>query len=221
MDKKEKQEEIKKLQEIINWTLPGLQMYYRDTQLPKRIIEKYALGQIFRSATFVDVSDYAGKPSGNCRFIVATSKAAPIFKVNKATEKWKLHVVNCHSYFKVLDIFEERGVTQIFLLHIPAQGVALFRNLRLNLGGQNLEDQFIAKARKSLQQKSLMEVPPPLLEIEWIKRTEHPLGLDVQNEFFPLEVDKALPPRIKPLYQAIRKMTNDLGPLNEILGEYS
>ena len=217
MREDEKQQELEKFQEIINWTLPGLQLFYRDAQLPKRVIGKYFIGQILRSGTFVDVSSFAGKPSGNCRFIIASSKAAPIYKVNKNTEKWKLHVLNCHSFFKVLDVFEEQEFTQVFLLHIPYQGIALFRNTKLNLGGQNLEEQFIEKARSSLRQKLAVDVPPPLLEPEWLRRTEHPIGLDKQNECLPLNPTQDLPAMVRPLYQAIRKMTKDVGPLNEIL----
>lgn len=67
------------IERIINWTLPGLTMYYRDSELPEEIIGKYKIGLIFRSATFVDLSGYAGKLTKNCRFIFASSKAAPLF----------------------------------------------------------------------------------------------------------------------------------------------
>lgn len=216
MKKEQDKKALEHYQAIINWTLPGLTMYYRDTQQPKRIIEKYSVGQIFRSPTFVDVSNYAGKPTGNCRFIIASSKAAPIYKVNKDTEKWRLHVLNCNSYFKVLDVFEEGDVIQIFLLHIPFQGIDLFRQIKLKMGSQNLEEQFIEKARISLRQKLAMEIPPPLLEIEWVKRTEIPIGLNSQNDFLPLKTAQKLPPKIQALYQAIQKMTNDLSGLNQI-----
>lgn len=214
MDKDAKKAELEKFQAIIDWTLPGLTMYYRDTDFPQKIIEKYQIGDIFRAPAFVDVSNFAGRPTGNCRFIIASSKAAPIYKFNKATEKWKLHVLNCNSYFKILDVFEEGGFTQVFLLHIPLQGVALFQQIKLKIGDQNLEEHFIEKARSSLRQKMAMDIPPALLEVEWIKRTAHPLGLNQQNEFFSLKPDKELPPAAKQLYQAIRKMTNDLGELN-------
>ncbi len=219
MKKEQNKEALEHYQAIINWTLPGLTMFYRDTQQPKRIIEKYKVGQIFRSSTFVDVSNYAGKPTGNCRFIIASSKAAPIYKINKNTEKWRLHVLNCNSYFKVLDVFEEKDVIQIFLLHIPFQGIDLFRQINLKMGSQNLEEQFIEKARISLRQKLAMEIPPPLLEIEWIKRTEIPIGLNSQNEFLPLNPTEKLPLSVLPLYQAIQKMTNDLSGLNELVFE--
>jgi hypothetical protein len=104
---------LERIEEIINWTLPGMTMYYRDTNLSQEIIDKYETGKTFRSQTFVDVSNYAGKPTTNCRFIFASSKAAPLFRVSPATEKWGLHSINCNSYFKVLDVYKKENVTQI------------------------------------------------------------------------------------------------------------
>jgi len=37
------------VEEIANWTLSGLTMYYRDSQLSESEIQKYAVGQIFRA----------------------------------------------------------------------------------------------------------------------------------------------------------------------------
>jgi len=49
------------IEEILNWTLSGLTMYYRDSELPADVIAKYQVGHIFRSQTFVDVSAFAGQ----------------------------------------------------------------------------------------------------------------------------------------------------------------
>ena len=102
---------IERIEEIVNWTLPGMTMYYRDTNLSQAIIDKYEIRKIFRSQTFVDVSNYAGKPTTNCRFIFASSKAAPLYQVNPETKKWGLHSMNCNSYFKVLDVYKKENVT--------------------------------------------------------------------------------------------------------------
>jgi len=78
---------LERIEDIVNWTLPGIAMYYRDSGLSNEVINKYEINKIFRSKTFVDVSDFAGKPTTNCRFIFATSKAAPLYQINPATEK--------------------------------------------------------------------------------------------------------------------------------------
>ncbi len=204
-----------RIQEIINWTLPGITMYYRDSNLPQDIIDKYEVKKIIRSQTFVDVSSFAGKPTTNCRFIFASSKAAPMFKVNPATEKWGLHVINCNSYFKVLDVYQQEGITQIFLIHIPYKGIDLFSNTALRLGEQNIEEQFITKARESLHKKMKAEIPAALNEKEWMDRTQFPIGLDAKNQFFSLEVTEPLIPMAVPMVSAIKKMTKDLSDLNE------
>lgn len=205
-----------RIQEIINWTLPGITMYYRDSNLPQDIIDNYEVGKIIRSKTFVDVSSFAGKPTTNCRFIFASSKAAPMFKVNPATEKWGLYVINCNSYFKILDVYKKEDITQIFLIHIPYKGIELFSSTALRLGELNIEEQFISKARESLQKKMKAEIPAVLNEKEWIDRTHFPIGLNAKNEFFSLEVTEPLMPMAVPMVSAIKKMTNDLSDLNEV-----
>lgn len=206
---------LERIEEIVNWTLPGMTMYYRDTNLSQEIIDKYEVRKIFRSQTFVDVSNYAGKPTTNCRFIFASSKAAPLFRINPATEKWGLHSINCNSYFKVLDVFKKDKVTQIFLIHIPYKGIDFFRRTVLQLGEQNIEEQIIEKARESLNQKLQSEIPPALNEREWIDRTNFPIGLDNKNEFFNLEPTEPLMAMAAPMFSAIKKMTNDLTDLNK------
>jgi hypothetical protein len=206
---------LERIEEIVNWTLPGMTMYYRDTNLTQEIIAKYEVRKIFRSKTFVDVSNFAGKPTTNCRFIFASSKAAPLFRINPATEKWGLHSINCNSYFKVLDVYKKEGVTQIFLIHIPYKGIDFFRRTVLKLGEQNIEEQIIGKAKESLNQKLQSDIPAALSEKEWIDRTNFPIGLDNKNEFFSLEPEEQLMPMAVPMFSAIKKMTNDLTDLNE------
>lgn len=197
------------IEEIANWTLSGLTMYYRDSQLSENEIQKYEVGQIFRSQTFVDVSNFAGKLTKNSRFIFATNKAAPLYQVNPDTEKWKLHTINSNSYFKVLDIYKKGEKTQFFLLHIPANGIDFFRNTVLRLGGNNLEEEIIEKSRISLDQKMEMTVIPELEEKEWVHRTSFPIGLDANGNFFTLQPTEEMMPQAIPLYNAIFKMTND------------
>ena len=197
------------IEEIVNWTLSGLTMYYRDTQLLDEVIEKYQIGQIFRSQTFVDVSDFAGKPTKSCRFIIASNKAAPLYQINPDTERWKLHTINANSYFKVLDIYKKHNQTQLFLLHIPAKGIDFFRNTVLKIGEENLEEQIIKKSRISLDQKMEMDIIPELEEKSWLERTNFPIGLDIKNKLFSLNPTENIMQEAIPLYNAIFKLTKD------------
>lgn len=203
------------IERFLNWTLPGLAMYYRDTQLPAEAIAKYTPGLVFRSATFVDVSAFAGQLTKNCRFVFASSKAAPIYKFNADTEKWQLHTMNCNSYFKVLDVYTQGDKTQIFLLHIPAKAIAFFENSVLKLGENNVEEQITARARESFDSKMKMAPVAVLEEQDWIDRTNFPIGLDKQLDYFTCYPTEDLYPPAKPLYTAIRKMTGDEDDLNE------
>ena len=208
--------QLEKIDEIINWTLPGLTMYYRDSELSQSIIDKYEINKIFRSQTFVDVSNYAGRPTTNCRFIIASSKAAPLYKFNPETEKWGLHVINCNSFFKVLDVYRTEEITQIFIIHIPYKGIELFKNSVIQIGEEDFEEEIIIKSRLSLEQKLNLESPTALNEREWLKRTNFPIGLDNNNEFFSLMPTERFFPNAQQLYSAIKKMTDDLSDLNEI-----
>jgi hypothetical protein len=189
-------------------------LYYRDAELDENVISKYAAGQIIRSQTFVDVSGFAGKPTKNCRFIIASSKAAPFYAlklVDPKTERWRLHIINANSYFKVLDICRKDGITQIFLLHIPAKGIEVFRHSVVDFGEGDVEKQFIEKARASLDKMLAMSPVPELEEEEWIERTKSPIGLDMDNRFFPLEPDADIlsAPGMAELYLAILEATED------------
>ncbi|MDX1959625.1 MAG: hypothetical protein SFU98_13705 [Leptospiraceae bacterium] len=198
------------IEEIMNWILPGLTMYYRDTELEVEIVDKYRQGMVFRSQTFVDVSGFAGKPTKNCRFIFASSKAAPIYELNPLTEKWRLHVINANSYFKILDIYKKENKTQFFLLHIPAKAVDLFsNNIEIVIKDSDIEQQIIEKARNSFNEKMLMSEIEVFEEFEWLDRTSFPIGLDNNNDFFSLYPNFDLPPEAILLSNAIKKMTND------------
>lgn len=198
-----------KIEEIINWTLPGLTMYYRDSQLSSDITKKYQIGQIFRSQIFVDISSFAGKLTKNCRFIFATNKAAPLYQINPKTERWKLHTINANSYFKVLDIYQKGDKTQFLLLHIPAKGINFFRNLEINIGGEKFWEKIINKSRIIFDEKMEMDIIPELEEIEWINRTHYPIGLDKDNNFFSLLPTEEMLPNAISVYNAIFKITND------------
>ncbi|MDR3266581.1 MAG: hypothetical protein LBT24_03320, partial [Tannerella sp.] len=199
---------------LLNWTFPGAALYYRDAELEENILSKYEVGQIIRSQTFVDVSGFAGKPTKNCRFIIASSKAAPFYALKPVypkTERWRLHVINANSYFKVQDIYRKDGITQIFLLHIPAKGIEVFRHSVFNFGDGDVEKQFIEKARASLDKRLEMLPAPELEEKDWIDRTKSPLGLDMNNQFFPLEPEADIwsVPDVAGLYSVLFAMTED------------
>jgi len=201
------------VEEICNWTFSGLVMYYRDAQLSNEVIAKYEVRKIIRSPFFVDVSPFAGKMARNCRFAIASSKAAPLYQINSEKnsndERWRLHTINANSYFKVLDIYQKYDRTQFFLLHIPANGFNFFINNRIFVGGENMEDQIIKKSRMSFDKKMEMKIIPEFEEQEWVERTFFPIGLDCNNNFFSLIPTEELSPQAVHLSNAIFALTNE------------
>jgi TPR repeat protein len=207
-------------QSLLDWTYPGAALYYRDVELPEDAVAKYGAGQIIRSSIFVDVTCIAGRPATNCRFIVATNKAAPLYVLNPEYEKWAMHTVNANSYFKVMDVYKKDGITQIFLLHVPAKGVGLFKNLVLHADGIDMEQQFIEKARANFDRNLTKPSAPELDDEEWINRTGFPIGMDGNYEFLPLEPDLEVfdNPGTAEIYQFIFRQTKD-NELNDLLPE--
>ena len=184
----------KRAMDVINWTLPGLTLYYRDADLPIECVQKYTQGTILLERGFVDVSSKAGRPTKNTRFLIMSSKGFPLYETginSETTAKWALTVIKCFSFFKVIDVYEKEGVTQISLLHIPYAGVPLFRNrVCFMVRGENMEEYLCRQTRSSLDTKlDAGDVVEALEEEEWIERTKMPLGMnETTYEFFPLEI---------------------------------
>ena len=195
---------------MTTWIMDGLCLYYRDTQLTLEQLEMYRVGEFLRSPIFVDVSPVERPQTTNCRYVIASSKAAPLFELNTEVAKWKLHTLGCNSFFKILDIQKAGDQSQIMLLHVPARGVWHLRS--------NAVSSLSPKAdMKSLKQKALAsfqlqkDLPPnPVFEDpEWLDRTSIPLGLELDGSLSPIETTTRLPPEAMNLLGAIRKMTND------------
>ncbi len=113
-------------EKFANWTLPGLQFFYRDTDAPVIVETTYHVGDILRAGFFVDVTTKLQKPVHKTRFLIASAHAAMLCEIdemvkqNPNVKKWNLCTLHFNSYFKVMDVYERDGVTQVFLLHIPA-----------------------------------------------------------------------------------------------------
>ena len=203
------------IEEVINWTLPGLTLYYRDSDLPPECVSNYRPGSIIMSRAFIDVTSRAGKPTKNTRFAIASSKAAPVYEVMPDGEKYRLHALLCNSFFKVLDVYKKEGITQVLLLHIPSSGIEFFRRTVFILGQENLEDEFKTMARQSLDTKLAGPVVQALEDQEWVDRTSFPIGQSDDYNLYPLEPVRIPLPLIQMMIANIRRMTNDEGPMND------
>lgn len=205
-------------EKLANWVLPGLQFFYRDTDASVIVDTTYHVGDVLRAGRFVDVTTKLYKPAHKLRFIIASAHAAMLCEIddlvreNPRIKDWNLCTLHYDSYFKVLDVYELDGVTQILLLHIPEAAARFLGDKPLDfiLDGVGPDMNLIEMARKSLREKMCMEVHPRSLDPEFVERMSHPVGLD--DDFYPVE----LPPDGDPvenemlhLSNMIHKLAND------------
>ena len=207
-------------EKFANWTLPGLQFFYRDTDAPVIVDTTYHVGDVLRAGFFVDVTTKLQKPAHKTRFLIASAHAAMMCEIpelcqeNPNVKNWNLCTLHFNSYFKVMDVYEKEGVTQVFLLHIP--GAAAFflghdetaMNFMNEATGQ--ETTLIEMARKSLDEKMQMEVHPRSLDKELVERMHHPIGLD--EEYYPVDPNKQEEPTegaVANLSSMIHKLADD------------
>lgn len=208
------------MERVLNWTMPGLQLFYRDTDTPLDSEKMYRVGEVLRAGFFIDVSLYAGKPMHKYRYIIASAHAASLVEEG---DRYPLHVLHANSYMKVLDVYEKEEVTQIFLIHIPAKSI--FLPILDNLWDISINgDRIVDIARKSLDEKLRKPIRENLEEPQWLERTEDHIGFDNDGErssLFPILLYKGgtAPDSIVGMGNAIRKMGNDTDPINLILEE--
>jgi len=193
LPKKKELSMTKFFEQMMNWTLPGLSFFYRDTNSIVTPGITYKVGDVFRAGFYVDVSTKLLKPAQRTRFIIASAHAAMLYEDpdNEEAQKYGLCVLHCNSYFKVMDIYEKDGITQILLLHIPPLAASLMRSnmLDINMIDEALGSQIslVDMARASLDEKLQQEVHPRSLDSKWIKRTHQLVGLDNHYYQFPFE----------------------------------
>ena len=207
------------MERVLNWTMPGLQLFYRDTDAPLEPKRMYQVGEVMRAGFFIDVSPYAGKPMHKYRYIIASAHVACIADEG---DRYPYHVLHSNSYLKVLDIYKKKGITQIFLIHIPAKSIfmpILDASWDMSINGNKIVD----IARKSLDEKLRQPIRENLEEPQWLERTEAHIGFDEDGErlsLFPALLYKGVVPDITvDMGNAIRKISNDMDPINLILEE--
>lgn len=217
MDKPEFPFDNKYIEDVLNWTLPGCQLLYRDTDFPFDAASLYEKLTLFRAGFFIDCSAKAGKLMKKTRFILASAHSASLWKImpeDEDMQAWKLHTLHFNSYFKVMDIYKVGDKTQILLLHIPYKALPLFApNTEIQF---NFEDalplNLVEIARKSFDTKMQMD-PIPELETEaWNERTFNLPGTCAEGIATLDYVDDT--PEVASLSQLIRKLAEDEDSIN-------
>lgn len=176
------QEDIKRLEDTMNEILPGLTMYVRDVDLPPVCAEQYKPGRIILERGFTDASCRVMGMVTTHRYAILSNHMANLGAFEHGTN-WGLFVANRNAHFKVLDVYDYQGRTQILLLHLPDDARwKLFENLTFSI-----EEQLIASSRQRFESKALLPPAPELAKEDWIARCAFPLGMDDAGNLFPLE----------------------------------
>jgi hypothetical protein len=167
------------LQTIFNQTFAGLAFFYRDTNLPEALIEKYQAGQILKERAFTDVSYKGGGLTTNLRYLIASAFGKDLSAIDPGAAQRGHIVLTAGALFKVLDVYSIGGKTQVLLLHIPENAVEVFKTT-----STNIEQDIVQKARQRFEQ--LADAPPveALQTPEWSKRTQLPVGMNEQGAFY-------------------------------------
>lgn len=209
--------DVAAFEDVINWTLPGLQLFYRDTNVEgdlDQLAKAYRDKNIFRAGFFIDCTSRAAKLVKNVRFIIASAHAAAIWTVmgDEEAEQWRLNVLDYNSYFKVVDAYRVGNQLQILLLHIPLRGIPMFAGMGDIQIGEDMD--LIRIARKSFDDKSKME-PLPWLESEaWNDRTEMLPGTSSEG-WTTLEPQEPMNEQVANLHNAILGLSHDDTELNK------
>lgn len=166
------------LQSMMNSTFGGLAIFCRDLDLDESLIAKYQPNQILLERGFTDVSHKIGGFGKNCRYLVASSKGKDLSMFSQNPELGHI-VIQSGAFFKVLDIQQEDGKTQILLLNIPQEGVSIFGSSKINL-----EDQIVEKGIEIFKKHIASEPLKELQSKDWIERTSFPIGMNQEGVFF-------------------------------------
>lgn len=214
--KKEKIDLKKFFEKLANWILPGLQFFYRDTDFPVTPGITYHVGEILRAGIFIDVTAKLLRPAQCTRFIIASAHTATFCEdpYNKQAQEWGLNVLHFNSYFKVMDIYEKDGFTQVFLLHIPYTAARIMATTNVDMHFHDQESgsmqTLVEMARVSLDEKLTMEVHHLSMDREWKARTEDLVGLD--RNYYPIPFDPVPDsevPENEVLSQQVHKLARD------------
>ncbi|HEY5556603.1 hypothetical protein [Acetobacterium sp.] len=176
----EKYGEIKKVEEIINFTYRGLTLLIRDTNLGN-LDSKYEVGMILRELGFTDASLHRGGLLTTHRMAILSNHYADLQAYEYGTN-WGLCVMDQGSYFKVLDQYTIEDKTQITLLHLPENDWEIFGECHTNV------DPKVVNIIRNDFEKSIILAPAPELSTnQWLKRCSYPIGMTDEGGLFSIK----------------------------------
>lgn len=198
----------KYINQIINWILPGLQFFYRDTDADIDVEKMYPIGKVLRTGFNTSVSAKLQQPAQKTRFFIAAAHAAKLYseedgEVNEdglylspRAEEWQHAVLSKNSWLKVLDVYKVGDVTQVFMIQIPETAAQIFEDNEVLF---NFIDDYetegytlVEYARKSLNEKMRQLVHPRSTDRDFISLMWRPVGYTLAGPPYSIEPDYSL-----------------------------
>lgn len=169
------------LEDLFNELFPGLSILVRDINLTPEEMAPYKVGQIIRVPFFTDASWRVGGMVTTHRYAVLSNHFRDFGSIDD--KNWGLVVAPRGARFKVMDIFEFAGKTQITLLHLPDDARwEIFKVLQTNY-----DQKLVDMSRDCMNRKCLLDPIPELATEEWLERCSLPLGTFSDNSLVPIE----------------------------------
>lgn len=171
--------DVEAFEKAINDMLPGLANHARDVNLAPEVAALYKPGLILRDRGIVDASGRIGGMVTTHRFAILSNHMADISQFEHGTN-WGLCIAKPDSHFKVIDVYEYRGKTQITLLHLlDDERWRMFENVEFDAPGLSIED-----IRSRFEARCREEPIPELTTETWLERCEWPVGTNPDGELY-------------------------------------
>ena len=171
--------DIDLLEQTINEILPGLTMYVRDVDLDSNLSAIYKAGMIIMERGFTDASCRVMGMKTTHRYSILSNHMVDFQEYEHGTN-WGLFVAQPNAHYKVLDVYEFQGKTQILLMHLPNDSRwRLFENIEIDI-----EKDFINNCRSRFENKCLAEPIAELTTDEWLARCKMPIGMSEDGVLF-------------------------------------
>ncbi len=161
-------------------TYSNAKLFVRDTNLTRKQEEKYITGKIIQERAFVDSTPKIGRMTTSHRYAIFSNHIKDLSEYEKESD-WGLHTMAANSQFKILDVYEYEGKTQIVLLHLIDGFSSVFED------DWTIKSEFVEKAREIFEKSFEKEVIESVNSEMWLQRCEFPIGLDSDDEYWPIQ----------------------------------
>jgi len=158
----------------------NLVMLVRDVNLAEETAAKYTIGTIVREPAFCDATYKMGGMVTTHRYAIISNHFLDTSALVEKGKMWGLCICQRDSQYQVLDVYNYKNKTQIMLLHNDEVG-NLFQHI------ENFSIEILVKKCRELFEK-ICELPPipEVTSPEWLERCAQPVGINDNNEYFPL-----------------------------------